>query len=128
VLGSRPERGGTEEERVSTVVVTDTVLEVSLSRTEKVLGLLRDQVVPLKAVTGVEVVADGLAAPRGVRSPGFAWPGARKVGTWRSRGHKQLVDVRRGQPALRVRLAGQEFDELLLGSDDAAALAERLSR
>ncbi|MGR6965427.1 hypothetical protein ACU610_13265 [Geodermatophilus sp. URMC 61] len=100
---------------------------VSLSRTERLLGLLRDLEVPLSAVQGVDVVPDGLAATRGLRAPGLALPGVRKVGTWRRRGEKTLVSVRRGQPAVRVRLTGQRFDTLLLGVDDAAAVAATLS-
>jgi hypothetical protein len=34
--------------------------------------------------------------------------------------------VRRHQPAVRLRLTGQRFDEVLGGADDAAALADRL--
>ena len=56
---------------------------------------------------------------------GLAVPG-RRLGTWRSRGRTRLVDVRRGQPALRVQLSGQRYDELLVGSDDAQELAGRL--
>ena len=69
------------------------------------------------------MVQDGLAAPRGLRAPGYALPWSRKLGTWRKRGHKSLVDVRRDQPAVRVRLEGQRYDELLMGSDDAERLA-----
>ena len=110
---------------MSTVDVTDTSLTVRLTTAEKVLGLLRDQVVPRSAVTAVEVVPDGVAAVRGLRALGLAVPG-RRLGTWRSRGRTRLVDVRRGQPALRVQLSGQRYDELLVGSDDAQALAGRL--
>jgi hypothetical protein len=34
--------------------------------------------------------------------------------------------VRRGQPAVRVRLAGQRLTTLLVGADDAAAVAARV--
>jgi hypothetical protein len=106
--------------------MTDDELQVRFSRSEKALGLLRDVDVPLSAVRDVEVVPDGLAATTGLRAPGYAWPGSRKLGTWRRRGHKSLVDVRRDQPALRVLLDGQRYDELLLGSDDAERLAADL--
>jgi hypothetical protein len=51
----------------------------------------------------------------------------RKIGTWRGAGRRTLVSVRRGQPALRVRLDGQRWDELLVGTDDAAAVAASLT-
>jgi hypothetical protein len=104
------------------------VLSVRLSRAEKIAGLLRDVDVPLSAVRGVEVVDDAVGAARGVRAPGLGLPGRRKIGTWRGRGRKALVSVRRGQPAVRVRLEGQRWDELLIGSDDATELAASLNR
>jgi hypothetical protein len=103
--------------------VTDARLEVRFTRTEKALGLLRDVDVPLSAVRDVDVVPNGLAATRGLRAPGYSWPGSRKLGTWRRPGYRSLVDVRRGQPAVRVGLVGQRYDELLVGSDDAERLA-----
>ena len=112
---------------MSSIHVSDDTLTVRLTPLTKLAGLLRNQVVPLTAVTAVEVVQDGLAAARGLRAPGLALPGRRKVGTWRGRGARRLVDVRRGQPALRLQLRGERYEELLLGHDDAAELAERLS-
>ena len=112
---------------MATVTMTPRTLTVSLSRAERILGLLRDLEVPLSAVQAVEVVPDGPAATRGLRAPGLALPGARKIGTWRRRGEKTLVSVRRGRPAVRVRLTGQRFDTLLLGVDDPAAVAGALA-
>lgn len=112
---------------MTTIHVSDDTLTVRLAPVSKLAGLLRDQVVPRSAVTTVEVVPDGLAAARGVRAPGLALPGRRKIGTWRGRGARRFVDVRRGQPALRLTLEGQRYDELLLGHDDARALAARLA-
>jgi len=106
--------------------VTGDRLELRFTLAEKALGLLRDVDVPLAAVRDVELVTDGLAATRGVRAPGYSLPWRRKLGTWRGRGHRSLVDVRRDQPALRVRLDGQRHDELLIGADDAQRLAGEL--
>jgi hypothetical protein len=35
--------------------------------------------------------------------------------------------VRRGQPALRVRLTGARYDELLIGADDPQRYADQLA-
>jgi hypothetical protein len=112
---------------MATVTTTPQTLRLTLTRGEKVLGLLRDLDVPRSAVESVEVVPDGLAAVRGLRAPGLGLPGVRAIGTWRRRGEKSLVTVRRGQPAVRVRLTGQRFDTLLVGADDAATLAGALT-
>jgi hypothetical protein len=112
---------------MATVSRTTDSLSVSLTRGEKIGGLLRDVTVPLSAVRSAEVVADGLHAPRGLRAPGLALPGRRMIGTWRARGERSMVSVRRGQPALRVRLTGQRYDTLLIGLDDPAPVADAIS-
>ncbi len=111
---------------MTSIHVSDDTLTVRPALRSRLAGLLRDQVVPRSAVTAVEVVDDGLSAVRGLRAPGLALPG-RRVGTWRGRGARRWVDVRRGQPALRVQLHGQRYDELLVSHDDAVGLARRLA-
>ncbi len=112
---------------MTSIHVADDALTVRLPLASRIAGLLGDQVIPRSAILSAEVVSDGLAAARGLRAPGLAIPGRRKVGTWRGRGARRFVDVRRGQPALRVRLQGQRYDELLIGHDDAVALAAQLA-
>ncbi len=107
---------------MATIETTSGTLRVSLTRAEKVLGLLRDLEVPLPAVRSVAVVPDGLAAARGLRAPGLGLPGVRRIGTWRRRGSKTFVSVRRG-PAVRLELTGGRFDTVLVSVDDAAAVA-----
>ena len=112
---------------MATVQLTTDSLTVRLSRAEKLAGLLRDLTVPLAAVPEVTVVPDGASAVRGVRAPGLGLP-RRRIGTWRRRGERSLVSVRRGEPALRLRLAGQRFDTVLVGLPDAATTAAEIDR
>ena len=111
---------------MTTVNVSPSGLRIDLTRAEKIAGLVRGLDVPLSAVRSVDVVPDGLAAARGLRAPGLAIPGRRKVGTWRGRGSKTFVTVRRGQPALRVELDGARFDRVLVGTEKAQEYADRL--
>lgn len=111
---------------MTTITVTPRGLQLRPTRVEKIAGLVRDLDVPLRAVRSVSVVPDGLAAARGIRAPGLAVPGRRKVGTWRGRGVKTFVSVRRGQPALLVELEGVRFDRVLVGSEAAQEYADRL--
>ena len=108
---------------MATLQPTDRTLSVRLHLGEKIGGLLRDLDVPLDSVREVDVVPNGMRAARGIRAPGLGLPGMRKIGTWRRRGERMMVSVRHGQPAVRVRLDGQRFDTLLIGADDAAAVA-----
>jgi hypothetical protein len=112
---------------MATLQSTATAVRVHFSPAEKVAGLVRDVEVPRDAVTAVEVVPEPLTALHGLRAPGFALPGVRKIGTWRGRGTRTLVSVRRDQPAVRVELTGQRWTGLLIGADDAARLAAELT-
>jgi hypothetical protein len=107
---------------VATLRVAKGTLSVLLTSGEKIAGVLRDVDVPLNSVRDVEVVREPIASLRGVRAPGLRLP-RRAIGTWRRRGERTLVSIRRGQPAVRVRLEGARWDALLVGSDDADALA-----
>lgn len=98
---------------------------MGLSRTEKCLGLLADLRVPLDAIKMVEVVADARGAVRGMRAPGLGgWN--RMIGTWRATGNKQYVCVRRHQPAVRLTFTGLRYQSALIGSDDAARIADEI--
>jgi hypothetical protein len=111
---------------MATIETTPATLRIRLSRAEKLFGLLCDLEVPRSAVTAAESVPAGLAAVRGLRAPGLGLPGVRAIGTWRRRGEKTYVSVRRNQPAVRITLTGQRFDTLLIGTDDAAEVASSL--
>ncbi len=112
---------------MATLQLTDSTLTIRLTRFEKIAGLLRDVEVPRSAVRSVDVVGDALTAARGLRAPGLGLPGVRKIGTWRRSGERTLVSVRRDQPALRIRLEGQRYDTLLVGTDAATDLADALT-
>ncbi|MGY1601792.1 hypothetical protein [Geodermatophilus sp. SYSU D00815] len=112
---------------MATLQRTDDTLRITFTRAEKLGGLVRDVEVPRSAVTGATLVTDPLAELRGLRAPGLALPGVRKIGTWRRRGTRTLVSIRRDQPAVRVELTGQRYDTLLIGADDAAALAAQMA-
>jgi hypothetical protein len=111
---------------MATLQLTPTTLTVRFTLGEKVAGLLRDVEVPRSAVRSAEVVADPVHEIRGLRAPGLALPGIRKIGTWRRSGERALVSVRRGQPAVRIRLEGQRYDTLIVGTDDTATVAATL--
>lgn len=85
--------------------------------------------VPFAAVRAVDVLDNGLRATRGGRV-GLLVTGLRKIGRWGlGAGLRQLVSVRRGQPALRLRLdrATTGYDEVLVSHPAAAALAARIA-
>jgi hypothetical protein len=113
---------------MATIDLSPTGLAVKFRRAEKVGGLLRDLEVPLDQVGDVIVEPDGLVAARGLRAPGLAIPGRRKIGTWRGRGRRTAVSVTAGEPAVRIQLQGSRFDELLISQPDAHEIAEVINR
>jgi hypothetical protein len=66
-------------------------------------------------------------AIRGLRAPGLALPGRRKLGTWRSATGQVLVAVHGHRPAVRIVLDGQRYTSLLIATDAAEELLASLS-
>ena len=113
---------------MSTIRLDPATLTVQLTAWEHVFALRGNVTVPRADIVSAVVVADALAAARGVRAPGLGAPAIRKVGTWRSRGSRTLVSVRRGQPAVHIRLRpSSDWDALLVGCDDAATLVTQIA-
>jgi hypothetical protein len=108
--------------------VTPTTVAWRLTRGEKALALHGDVVVPRSSVTEVRVVPTAWAAVRGVRAPGYGMPRHRLLGTWRSHGWKDFVDVRYGEPGVIVELeAGPGFARLVLSMPDPSAAVQELA-
>jgi hypothetical protein len=111
---------------MATLAIDGTDLVVTLRPSERRWGLLRNLRIPLSSVSEVAVVDDGRSAVRGIRSPGLGGT-QRLIGTWRASGNTQYVCVRRHQPAVKVTLEGQRYRTILIGADDAAALADLIT-
>jgi hypothetical protein len=109
------------------VTITGTSIEVRFTTMEKIAGLMRNQEVDRRHIAAVTVASDGVAAARGIRAPGLGVPGLRKIGTWRQKGARTLVSVRRGQPALSLHLTDGPYAHMLLGTADAQLLADELA-
>jgi hypothetical protein len=108
------------------VLLTDTTLEVRLSRWEKVLGLLRNIEVPRADVSDVAVVEDPLRAVMGsgikvgLRVPWLYFV-ARTINL------ESAFIVRRGVPALSFAVAGKgALRHVLVSTPQADELAREL--
>lgn len=108
------------------VTVDEETVRIELTTFEKIAGLLRDQEIPLRSVVDVDVQAEPRAALRGLRAPGLAVPGRTMIGTWRGRGHKMMVRIRRNAPAVRITADGEPFDAYLVSVDEADLVADRI--
>jgi len=113
---------------MATMILNARSLSVEFTRAERIAGLLGDIQVPLSAISSATLESDPLTAAGGLRAPGLAIPGRRKIGTWRGRGRRAAVSVRAGVPAVRLRLHGAKFDELLISSASAGAVVGSLQQ
>ena len=104
--------------------VRDGVLRVRFTRPEKFWGLIHDLDVPLTKVTKVAEVRQWREV-RGFRV-GSALPRVWLAGRWYWRHSRQLVALRRGRPAVHLWLRGAAYDEVLVSTDDPAAVIAML--
>ncbi|GAA1844682.1 hypothetical protein [Asanoa iriomotensis] len=115
---------------MATITVTSEVVDIRFSGWER-LWIGRERFVPrLSAVRQVALVDEPLRLARGARR-GYVVSGFVKVGVWGLfGGPRQLVSARRAEPGLHLVLdravAGGEFDEVVLSSPAAPALAETI--
>jgi len=108
---------------MASIALTGDELVIRLTTPEKLAALHGDVRVRAAAVQAVAVERQPLAAVRGLRAPGLSIPGRTKIGTWRRYRHRGFVVARRDVPAVRVRLTGADYDDILVSTPDAAAVA-----
>ncbi len=112
---------------MATITIDGPTLRVTFPTKEKLLGLVGDYEVPVSAVTGAREVRSWREDVRGLRV-GLGLPGVWLLGRWISRGHRQLVALRRNRPAVYVALRDQKYDELLVETPNPAAILARLPK
>ena len=107
------------------LIIENKELMVRLTRLEKIATLRGDLRIPLVSVRGAEVFESGLQSVRGVRWwAGLFWPGVNAVGTFHYQGKKTFAVIHHGMPrAVRLTLAGAQWDGLIVGSEDPEAVA-----
>jgi hypothetical protein len=112
---------------MANLVITDDTLTVQMSRAEKAEALHRDLTVPRSAVTGVRVVADGLAEVHGLKMPGTGIPGVIMVGTWISTEGSTFAVCHGRGPAIVIELAGQHVDRIVMTVENPEEAITELS-
>jgi hypothetical protein len=100
------------------------VLQVRFTRPERFWGLLRDLDVPVSSITAAARVQRWREV-RGFRV-GTNVPRLWLTGRWYGRHRRQLVALRRGQPAVHLWLHDQKYDELLITTDHPEVVLAQL--
>ena len=109
------------------IILSESQIRIELSLWEKFFGLMGNRAIPRSAVTEVALETDPLRATRGLRAPGVGVPGSVKVGTWRRKGRKMFVSIRRSSPAVRIETTGLDRDAFLVSVPDADDIVHALS-
>jgi hypothetical protein len=110
-----------------TVTITSDAVTVRLSPAEKIGALHGDVSVPRSAIVSATIVADPMQAVSGLRAPGYAMPGHAKLGTWHHWDGRDFIAVYANRPAVELRLTGQQYQRLLVSTDDPAAVVAQLA-
>ncbi|MGC1184653.1 MAG: hypothetical protein WBA31_05805 [Candidatus Dormiibacterota bacterium] len=98
-----------------------------LSGLEKVEAAHGDLRVPLSSVGEVEVVDRPLDYLAGLKLIGMGLPGS-AVGTWVSEDGEIFAVEHHASRGLVIRLQGQHYREMIVGSADPEALAEEIKK
>lgn len=101
-------------------------LVLHMSTFEKAEGVHGDIRVPMSSVTSVRAVDTAWPELRGIRAPGTGLPNVVAVGTRRGSFGKDFAAVHGKGPALVVELEGQEYQRLVVTSDDTPGVLSAL--
>jgi len=108
---------------VAECVVEGEQLVVRLSAIEKLESVHPDFEVPLSAIRSVEVAENLMTLVHGMRV-GTGIPGSTAVGTFTSKTARIFGAIHHGEHrGVRIVLDGQDYDEILIGCDDAETVA-----
>jgi hypothetical protein len=107
---------------MASLTVDDERVVVSLTGLEAVMGLARQVSVPLRDITTVSTVADGLGDDLdvGFRVGGAGVPRRLKFGRFRKLrgGERTFAALYAHQPALVIETSGGDWDRLAITTDD----------
>ena len=112
---------------VATLEITQDVLRLRMSRTERLAGLHTDITVPVSDVISITAVDDPWTTMRGMRAPGPGIPKVLMIGTTRTSGTKDFCVVRGRGPAVVVTLSTGEFARLIVSDPTAESTAAQLT-
>lgn len=112
---------------VAKVTVTNGVLNVRLNKWENIGGLSKSLAISLKDITSVEVVQRPTWRTLGWRLAGTHLPSVVSLGHFRNQKKRMLVFWVRGQEAVVIDLKSGPYKQLVIGVNDANALAKELT-
>jgi len=101
-------------------------LRIELTVAEQIFAVHRSLLVPGKQVVGAQALGKGWWKTLGLRI-GTSLPGVMIAGTFIRKGDRAFVSWSRGKQVLQINLTGNRYTRILVGVDDAEALAEDIN-
>lgn len=108
------------------VTITPATLRVELTPFEQVMGVHSSLTVPGKQVVGAQALGKGWWTTLGLRI-GTGLPGVMLAGTFIRKGDRAFVSWSRGKQVLQINLSGNKYSRVIVGVDDAEALADNIN-
>ena len=108
------------------VTITPAALRVQLSPAEAIWGVHKSLEVPGRQVVGAQALGKGWWKTLGLRI-GTGFPGLMIAGTFVKKGDWAYVSWKRGQEVVQINLSGNKYSRIVLGVDDAEALADTIN-
>jgi hypothetical protein len=108
------------------VTINPANLRVQLTVAEQILGVHGSLTVPGNQVVGAQALGKGWWLTLGLRF-GTALPWVILAGTFIRKGDRAFVSWTRGKQVLQINLTGNRYTRILVGVDDAEALAEDIN-
>lgn len=108
------------------VTINPANLRVELTLAEQILGVHGSLTVPGNQVVGAQALGKGWWKTLGLRI-GTALPWVMLAGTFIRKGDLAYVSWTRGKQVLQINLKGNRYSRILVGVDDAKALAEDIN-
>ena len=107
--------------------ITDGVLKIEFTPTEKVLSIHGEIKIPISQIT--QVSGDLLDTTwKEIRMPGTALPGVIKAGTYITDRGKEFWYVTRNKKILRIELTNNFYKRIILGLDDNSFWLDELTK
>ena len=110
------------------VIVGKQNLRVEIGFLEAFQSLQRSFEISLERVRGATEDSQYIQSGLGLRSPGTGLPNMIAKGNYRKKGERIFALWHRGQETVVVELKNSKWDRLVLGCDNAKALAEEINR
>ena len=103
-------------------------LDVELTGAESVWAMRRSLSIPAENIVGAQALGPKWWKTLGFRIPGTALPGVIIAGTYVKTGDRAFVYwSRRYKEVLQINLQNHRYNRVLVGVDDAKALAEAIN-